>query len=258
MSAGFGFVFSFSLVAFAGSAYGQWLNYPTAGIPRTPDGKPDLTAPAPRTPDGKPDLSGLWHQPNGVKYTINLNADLKPGDVEMTPWAAAIYKERQDSVSKDDPVGHCNFPGVPEMNSVPYPYKIIQRPDSVTILYEALATFRQIFTDGRQLPKDPNPTWFGYSVGRWDGDTLVVESIGFNDRSWIDTGGHPHSEQMRATEYYHRRDFGHIDYRVTIVDPKAYVKPWTAAYEIRLMPDTELMEYVCDENNKDVEHLVGK
>ncbi len=258
MSNGFGFVFSFSMVAFAGSACGQWLNYPTAGIPRTPDGKPDLTAPAPRTAEGKPDLSGLWHQPNGVKYTINLNADLKPGDVEMTPWAAAIYKHRQDTLSREDPVGHCNFPGVPQMNAVPYPYKIIQRPDSVVILYEALATFRQIFTDGRQLPKDPNPTWFGYSVGRWDGDTLVVDSSGFNDRSWIDTGGHPHSEEMHTTEYYHRRDFGHIDYRVTITDPKAYVKPWTAAYEIRLMPDTELMEYVCGENNKDLAHLVGK
>lgn len=253
-----GFVFSTMLLAPIYLANGQWLNYPMAGIPRTPDGKPNLLAPAPRLPDGKPDLSGLWYQPNGVKYTVNLAADLKPGQVEMTPWAAALYKERQDTASKDDPVGKCNLPGTPQMNSVPYPYKIIQRPEMVVILYEALATFRQIFTDGRALPKDPNPTWMGYSVGRWEGDTLVVETSGFNDLSWIDTGGHPHSDAMHVIEDYHRRDFGHIDYRVTVDDPKAYTKPWTASYEIRFMPDTELMEYVCAENNKDLQHLVGK
>jgi hypothetical protein len=246
------------VVLFAGNIWAQWLNYPTAGIPRLPNGKPDLSAPAPRTADGKPDLSGIWQQPNGVKYTINLAADLKPGDVAMTPSAAALYKERQDNLSKDDPVGHCNLAGVPQMNAVPYPYKIIQRPDMVVILYEALATFRQIFTDGRELPKDPNPTWMGYSVGKWDGDTLVVESAGFNDKAWLDSGGHPHSDALHVTERFHRRDFGHIDFQVTINDPKDYTKPWTAAYEIRLMPDTELMEYVCGENNKDLEHLVGK
>lgn len=255
---GIGFVFSIALGMTVAPASGQWLNYPSAGVPRTADGKVNLSAPTPRMPDGKPDLSGIWQQPNGVKYTVNLAVDLKPGEVAMTPSAAAIYKQRQDTLSKDDPVGHCNFAGVPQMNAVPYPYKIIQKPDMVVILYEALATFRQIFTDGRALPKDPNPTWLGYSTGRWDGDTLVVETAGFNDRSWLDSGGHPHSDQLHTIEYFHRRDLGHIDFRVTIDDPKAYTKPWTASYEIRLVPDTELMEYVCAENNKDLEHLVGK
>lgn len=239
-------------------ASAQWINYKTDGIPRTPDGKPNLTAPAPKTPDGKPDLSGLWRQPDGVKYTVNIAADLKPGDVPMQPWAAELYKQRQDTLSKDDPVGYCLLPGVPQMNAVPYPYKIFQYPNEIVILYEAFATFRQIFTDGRELPKDPNPTFMGYSVGHWDGDTLVVDSNGFNDVTWIDTGGHPHSDAMRVTERYHRRDFGHIDYTVTIDDPKAYTRPWTVSYRINLMPDTELLEYLCTQNNKDLQHLVGK
>ncbi len=239
-------------------ASAQWINYKTDGIPRTPDGKANMTAPAPKTPDGKPDLSGLWRQPNGVKYTVNIAADLKPDEVPMQPWAAEVYKQRQDSLSKDDPVGHCLLPGVPQMNAVPYPYKIFQSPKEIVILYEAFATFRQIFTDGRDLPKDPNPTFMGYSVGHWDGDTLVVESNGFNDVTWIDTGGHPHSDAMRVTERYHRLDFGHIDYAVTIDDPKAYTRPWTVSYRIQLMPDTELLEYLCTQNNKDLQHLVGK
>ncbi|HEY4365515.1 MAG TPA: hypothetical protein VGN17_31430 [Bryobacteraceae bacterium] len=236
----------------------QWIKIPTAGIPRTADGKPDLTAPVPRTADGKPDMSGLWRQPNGVKYTINLDADLKPGDVVMQPWAAALYKERQDNISKDDPVGYCNFPGVPQMEAVPYPYKIIYGQGTIDILYEAFHTFRQIFMDGRELPKDPNPTWFGYSVGRWDGDTLVVETAGMNDKTWIDTGGHPHSEALHVTERFTRKDFGHIDLQIRIDDPKAYTKPWTVTYGLALMPDTEMLEYVCNENNVDTKHLVGK
>ncbi|MBZ5578776.1 MAG: hypothetical protein LAP40_19620 [Acidobacteriia bacterium] len=236
----------------------QWLKIPSPGIPRTADGKPNLTAPAPRGQDGKPDLSGIWQQPNGVKYTVNLAADLKPGDVPMQPWAAEVYKHRQDTLSKEDPVGTCHLPGVPQMNAVPYPYKILQYRGEITILYEAFATFRQIFTDGRALPDDPNPTWMGYSVGKWDGDTLVVQSAGFNDQTWLDTGGHPHTEALRVTERFHRRDFGHIDLKTTIDDPKAYTRPWTVTYELRLMPDTELLEYLCTENNRDTQHLVGK
>jgi hypothetical protein len=208
--------------------------------------------------DGKPDLSGIWRQPNGVKYTVNLAADLKPGDVAMQPWAAAEYERRQATISKDDPVGFCLPPGVPEMTAVPYPYKILQKPEMVLILFEAFATFRQIFLDGRALPKDPNPTWWGYSVGRWEGDTLVVESTGFNGRAWIDTGGHPGTDALRVTERFRRRDYGHMDLQITIDDPKAYMKPWTVSYPLELMPDTELLEYVCGENNRDVEHLVGK
>jgi hypothetical protein len=240
------------------SADAQWFAIPTAGIPRTADGKPNLSAPAPRMADGKPDLTGIWRQPDGVKYTDNIDADLKPGEVLLQPWAAAVYKQRRDTLSKDNPVGHCELPGVPQMDAVPYPYKILQYPGLVVILYEAFATFRQIFTDGRALPKDPNPTWMGYSVGHWEGDTLVVDSEGFNDKTWIDTGGHPHTEALHVTERFHRADFGHIDLQITINDPKTYTKPWTVSYPIRLFPDTELLEYVCTENNKDLEHLVGK
>jgi hypothetical protein len=236
----------------------QWLDYPSHGIPRTPDGKPNLTASVPRTTDDKPDLSGIWRQPNGVKYTINLAADLKPGDVLFQPPAAELYNLRQSTLSKDDPVGYCKLPGVPQMSAVPYPYKIIQNPGLIVILFEAFATFRQVFTDGRGLPKDPNPTWMGYSVGKWEGDTLVVESAGFNDSTWLDTGGHPHTDALHVTERYHRRDLGHMDLQITINDPKAYTKPWTVSYPLQLLPDTELLEYVCNENNKDIQHLVGK
>lgn len=236
----------------------QWLKLQTPGIPRTADGKPNLTAAAPRTADGKPDFSGIWQQPNGVKYTINLAADLNPGDVSMLPWAAAVYQHRQDTLSKEDPVGFCQLPGIPEMTAVPYPYKVMQSPTQITFLYEAFHIFREIFIDGRSLPADPNPAWMGYSVGHWDHDTLVVDSAGFNDKTWIDTGGHPHTDALHVSERYTRRDFGHITLQTTIDDPKTYTKPWTATYEIRLMPDTELLEYLCTENNKDVQHLVGK
>ena len=239
-------------------SHAQWIKYPTPGIPRTADGKPDLTAPTPRTSDGHPDLSGIWRQPNGVKYTVDLAADLGADKVPFQPWAAALYKQRQDSISKDDPVGYCNFPGVPQMEAVPYPYKILSGPGEIVFLYEAFHLWRQIFTDGRALPQDPNPTWMGYSVGRWDGDTLVVDTAGFNDKTWLDTGGRPHSEALHVTERFTRRDFGHINLQITIDDPKAYTKPWTVSYPLTLMPDTELLEYVCNENNVDVKHLVGK
>jgi hypothetical protein len=245
-----------ALSAFPAAA--QWFNIPTPNAPRTAGGKVNLTAPAPRTADGKPDLSGIWHQPDGVKYTVNLAADLKPGDVPMQPWAAEVYKHRQDTLSKEDPVGTCHLPGVPQMEAVPYPYKIFQHPNQLVILYEAFATFRQIFTDGRPIPKDPQPTWMGYSVGHWDGDTLVVDVAGFNDQTWLDTGGHPHTDALHVTERFRRRDYGHMNLQITIDDPKAYTKPWTVSYELALLPDTELLEYLCTENNKDVQHLVGK
>lgn len=236
----------------------QWLYHPTAGIPRNPDGSANLNAPAPKTAEGKPDLSGLWRQPNGVKYTVNLTADLKPEDVVMLPWAATEYQRRRDTLSKDDPVGYCNLPGVPQVNAIPYPFKILQSPGQITILYEAIRTFREIFTDGRGFPEEMQPAWLGYSIGRWEGDTLVVETAGQNDKTWLDTSGHPHSEQLRVTEKFRRRNFGTIDLETTIDDPGAYAKPWTVQYELRYLPDTELLEYVCTENNKDIEHLVGK
>lgn len=239
-------------------AAGQWIKHPTPGIPRNPDGTPNLSAPAPKTADGKPDVSGLWSAVNGIRYTVNLHADLPPDAVQMLPWAEAEYQRRRDTLSKDDPVGYCNLPGVPQVNAIPYPYKILQNSTQITFLYEAVRTFREVFIDGRGFPEDMQPSWLGYSIGRFEGDTLVIETRGQNDKTWVDTGGHPHTEQLVVTERFHRRDFGNMDLEITIDDPGAYRKPWTAKYSLRLLPDTEILEYVCTENNKDIEHLVGK
>jgi hypothetical protein len=234
----------------------QWLNYKAPGIPRLPDGKPNLVAPAPKTPDGKPDLSGVWLTRGG--YTGNIAKDLKPGEVSFQPWAEALYKHRVETNGKDDPQAYCVLSGVPREHVVPYPFKIPNTDGMVVILYEALHSYRQIFMDGRPLPKDPNPTWMGYSTGHWEGDTLVVESAGFVDNNWLDNSGHPGTEAMHLTERFRRRDFGHIDLQLTINDPKAYTKPWSVNLELNLEPDNELIEYACDENEKDLRHLVGK
>ena len=226
----------------------QWLRYPTAGIPRTPDGKPNLAAPAPRTPDGKPDLSGLWQ--SASVYVGNIAKDLKPGDVPFQPWAEALYTHRRATDSKDDPTASCIPGGVPRADLVPYPFKIINAPGMVVILYEAVQSWRQIFTDGRALPEDPQPTWMGYSVGRWDGDAFVVDTAGFNDKGWLDNAGKPATEQLHVTERFIRKNFGNMDIQITIDDPKAYTKPWTVTQPLALQPDTELLEYICNENNK--------
>jgi len=231
----------------------QWITYPTPGIPRLPNGKPNLNAPTPKTPDGKPDLSGVWVVRG---YTLNLAKDLAPDAVPMQPWAAKLYQHRLDTAGKEDPQGRCVLSGVPREDVVPYPFKILNSKGEIVILYEALHSYRQIFMDGRPLPKDPNPSWMGYSIGHWDGDTLVVESAGFVDNNWLDNNGHPGTESLHLTERFHRRDFGHIDLDVTIDDPKAYTKPWTVHFPMT-MEDTELIEYVCDENEKDYQHLVG-
>ncbi len=233
----------------------QWFNWPTPGIPRTPEGKPDMTAPAPKTADGRPDFSGLW-SPN-TRQLQNIAADLKPGEVPYQPWAEKVFKDRQGGAhGKDDPAARC-IPGMPKLNVLPYPYKIIQQPRLMVMLFEGFTTFRQIFLDGRELPKDPQPAWYGYSVGKWDGDTLVVDTIGINDTTWMDNAGRPHSDALHLTERFRRPDFGHLEIRMTIDDPKAYTKPWTVVESARYLPDTELLEYVCNENNKDYEHLVG-
>jgi hypothetical protein len=233
----------------------QWLNYPTAGIPRTKDGKPNLAAPAPKLADGTPDLSGIWMEP-GLKYLINVAADLK--EVPFQPWAEAEYKRRVDTLGKDDPNNLCLPSGYPEKDAVTSPWKIVQTPGLVIILYESRTIFRQIFTDGRKLPVDPNPNWQGYSIGHWDGDTLVVETNGTNGKAWMDTNGHPVTDALKLTERFHRRDMGHLDLEITIDDPKAYTKPWTVKQVANLQPDTELLEYICEENNRDVGHFVGK
>jgi hypothetical protein len=242
------------------SAPAQWLNYPTAGLPRTRDGKPDLAAPTPKTADGKPDLSGIWI-PADIKYFMDLAADLKPEDIPYQPWTKALVDQRQAGVHKDDPLAQCMPPGVPRVETHGgHPFKIIEMPRELVILYETSTNevFREVFTDGRPLPKDPQPSWKGYSVGKWEGDTMVVDTIGFNDRGWIDTGmGRPQTEALHVTERFRRRDVGHLEIGITIDDPKAYTKPWTAKINLGLIPDTELIESVC-ENSRGTEHMVGK
>jgi hypothetical protein len=229
------------------STSAQWLNYPTAGIPRTPDGKPNLSAAAPRTADGKPDISGLWRPSPGMVGDIARN--LKEG-VPFQPWAETLYKQRRATNSKDDPTANCIVGGVPRSDLVGYPFKVLQVPGMVAILYEAVHSYRQIFTDGRKLPENPNPNWFGYSVGRWEGDALVVTTTGFNDKGWLDNAGKPATEQLRVTERFVRKDFGNMDIQITVDDPKAYTKPWTVTQPLAFQADTELLEYICNENNK--------
>jgi len=244
-----------SLLAVAIPAAAQWPEGPTKGIPRSKDGSPNLTAPAPRKPNGTPDLSGIWMVP-GLKYLINIAADLK--EVPFQPWAAAEYKRRMDDRGKDDPNNLCLPSIIPEKVAVTSPWKIVETPGVTLILYESRTIFRQIFTDGRPLPKDPNPTWQGYSIGKWDADTFVVESNGFNGKGWLDTNGHPVTDALHVTERYRRKDFGHMDVEITIDDSKAYTKPWTIHENPELQADTELIEYICEENNRDVGHFVGK
>jgi hypothetical protein len=247
-----------ALLASALSA--QWLNYPTKGIPRTADGKPNLAAPAPRAADGKPDLSGVW-EADGQTYFFDLAAGLKPEDVVPQPWAKALQQKYEDNLHADDPLAHCLPHGVPRINTNGlFPFKIVQTPGLVVILYEQLNQFRQIFMDGRTLAKDLNPTWLGYSTGRWDGDTLVVDSTGFNGKAWLDTQkGHPASEELHVTERFRRTNFGTLEVVATIDDPKAYAKPWTTTTQKMLLQlDTDLLEFICGENEKDAPHMVGK
>ena len=245
-----------STVLAATTVSAQWLNYPTPGIPRLPDGKPNLAAPAPKAKDGKPDLSGLWairYRP----YNTNIATDLKPEDI--LPWAVALTKQHKENFGKDDPSSLQCLPFGPRVNFATdaNPLKIIQTPTLIAILSEDLA-YRQIFLDGRALPADPNHTFMGYSVGHWEGDTLVVVTTGYNDRTWLDADGHPHTESLRTTERFHRKDFGHLELSETFDDPKAYARPWTVKVTGELTPDTDLLEYVCKENEKDSAHMVGK
>ena len=247
-------------IASISPAPAQWLNYPTTGLPRTRDGQPDLAAPMPKTADGKPNLSGVWI-PRDTKYFMDLAADLKPEDAPYQPWAKALATERQGGVHKEDPLAQCMPPGVPRVETHGgHPFKIIQTPRELIMLYETSTNevFREVFTDGRALPNDPQPSWKGYSVGRWEGDTMVVDTIGFNDRGWIDTEkGRPQTEALHVTERFHRLNVGHMEIGITIDDSKAYTKPWSAKVNLNLVPDTELIETVC-ENSRNVEHMVGK
>jgi hypothetical protein len=236
----------------SGPLTAQWLKHPTPDIPRTAEGKPNLNAPTPRTPDGKPDLSGLWQRIS--TYAANITADLKPGEVPT--WAEALVKQRVEDLGKDHMALQC-LPWGPNYSNSDRKAKIIQTPGLIVMLDEDL-TYRQIFLDGRALETNPNPSWMGYSVGHWEGSTLVVESFGFNDRTWLDRNGHPHTEALRTTERYRRPDFGHLEIEVTLDDPAVYTRPWTVTLRAQLAADTELLEYVCNESSGGREHWVGK
>jgi hypothetical protein len=262
------------VVVFVGTclcAQAQWPNRPTPGAPRTADGKVNMTGPVPRV-NGKPDLSGIWQavgepraagglfglgESENSRYFRDILSDFKPGEEPMTPEGAAILR-RNTQPGAVGPNLRCLPDGVPHADLLPEPFKIIQTPVETLMLYEVETIFRQIFTDGRKLPDDPAPAWLGYSVGRWDGDTFVIDTMGFNDLSWLDARGHGHSEDMRVEERFQRRDFGHLDVTVTITDPKTFTKPVTIKFVEQLLPDTDVFEHICSENEKDASHLPGR
>jgi hypothetical protein len=235
------------------AAAAQWLNYPTPGIPRLADGKPNLSAPAPRLPDGKPDLSGIWRGAGPI-YRFNIAQDLGPGDVQ--PWAEALFLQRVRDARKDSPLAKCLPVSVPFHNFFNL-MRVVQTPALTVLLYESPnSPHRTVFTDGRELPRDPNPALLGYSIGRWEGDTLVITSTGFSDLGWLDSAGHPQTESLRLTERLRRRDFGHMEFEITIDDPKAFTKPFTIKAERLLAADTDLLEDYC-ENERDRRMMSG-
>jgi hypothetical protein len=246
------------LTAVATPLSAQWVHYPTPGIPRTADGKPNLSAPAPRTADGKPDLTGLWSvlSPDTAIGNIALRkpGDLKPADIQ--PWAQALVQQRAENFGIDNPHYKC-LPDGPNYITAGGMKRILQTPAMIVILNDDL-TYRMIHMDGRALESGPNPSWMGYSVAHWDGDTLVVESNGYNDRTWL-LSGYPHTEALRMTERFRRADFGHVEITVSFQDPGAYNKAWTLLLRAELAADTELMEAVCGEFlDNGQQHWVGK
>lgn len=273
----------FAFVLCVVGVHAQWLNYPTPGLPRTADGKPNLTAPAPKTADGKPDLSGVWHvQPSGLtemkrlfgddidrvqvpgmeadtisKYGINILADFAPGQEPVRKDAADAIARRNQSSSGLDTLSRCLPAGIPLATLLSEVTKIVQTPGLTLVMHELDNATRQIYTDGRPLPTMQNPSWLGYSVGHWENDTLVVQTTGFNEQAPIDIIGHPRSESMRVTERYRRRDVGHLDVELTFDDPIVYTKPFTVKVTHLLQPDTDILEYFCNENEKDQRHLTA-
>ena len=260
------------LSLFSVPAAAQWINYPTAGTPRTHDGKPNLAAPAPRARDGKPDLSGIWQIPYDdlrasaqadpllarlLKEQVGPNLEFwmpRGAEIPMLPSAQALFKQRSGSFGAGRPSERCLPHGIPDAMTTA-PFRLVQTPGITFVLYEEFNHYRQIFTDGRPFPKDPTPAWFGYSIGKWVGSTFVVDSQGFNDQTWLDDYGHPHTDALHTTERFRRTDFGHMELQITVDDPKAYSKPWSATLNFKLLPDTELIEDVCD-NEQDHRHAV--
>jgi hypothetical protein len=252
----------------------QWAVYHDPAIPRTRDGKPNLAAPAPRT-NGKPDLSGIWLPesapvaeiqqfllPGGInglgeylpsKYFFNVLADFPSGQEPIRPEVKAQLDKRP--AGPTGPPTLCLLPTLPIQSLAPEPIKIVQTPRLTMMLYEADTVFRQVFSDGRTLPPDPQPSWLGYSVGKWSGEAFVVDSVGFNDKAPLDVLGHPRSEDLRITETFRRLDYGHLDVQMTFDDSRVYSKPFTILVKYRLLPDTELLESFCHENEKDFVHM---
>jgi hypothetical protein len=257
------------VIALAPSLSAQWPKYPTPGVPRTPGGEPILDAPTPRMADGKPDLSGIWMRLAGqgggaagtpvpappgtppIATFFDVGAGFPEG-LPFQPWAAALKKTRNDANSKDNPDAHCLPMGHMQFHMHPQPRRIIQSPGLTTILYEANYGLRYIHTDGRPLPPngDPQPWWYGYSVGRWDGDTFVVETNNLRDEGWLDVRGSPVTDQAKITERFRRVTFGKLEIDITIDDPKAYTKPFTVRVNQEIMVDSEMIEFICNENNR--------
>ncbi len=248
----------------------QWPSLTIPGGPRTSGGAPDLAAPAPRMADGKPDLSGIWEPeknrpcpPDGCldmqipQEFLNIGWSLKKS-LPLQPWAADLLKARTEQYGKDDPVSSCRPPSVVQLHTSPLLKKIIQMPGVVVILNEFAVNYRQLFTDGRPLPADPQTAYTGYSSGKWEGDTLVVQTTGFKDRMWLDRNGTPMTDAAKITERFRRVDYGKLEIELTVDDPKAYTAPWTIKLNQVLVLDTDLLEYVCLENERDAPHMVGK
>ena len=248
----------------------QWFHYPTDGVPKTKDGKPNLAAPAPRTADGKPDLSGIWQpvsrnrgpeslegQANRATQFWDIGLGL-PGGLPYQPWALEIRNKRMADFSRSNPDVRCMPLGVLQMQTHPMIRRLVQVPGFITILHERDMEYRQIFTDGRPLPSDPNPSFNGYSSGKWEGDTLAVQTVGFRGDLWADYNGSPLTESAKITERFNRLNFGNMEVEVTVEDLKAYTKPWTVTLHQSIVLDTDVLEYVCLENEKDVKHMVGK
>jgi hypothetical protein len=248
----------------------QWLHYPTAGVPKKSDGSPNLEAPAPRTADGKPDFSGMWdveHNrpcPDGGcadmmigQEFMDIGWSLK-GGLPYQPWAAKAVKERTEQNGRDDPTSYCRPAGIVKLHTSPFFRKIVQVPGLIVILIEVDTGYRQIFTDGRALPADPEPTPNGYSTAKWEGETLVVQSIGFEDGMWLDRNGSPMSDAARITERWRRPNFGKLEIELTVDDPKAYTKPWTVKLNQFIVLNTEMIDSFCNDNEKSDKHMVGK
>ena len=259
------------------TASAQWLHYPTADVPRTADGKPNLSAPAPRLPGGTPDFSGIWLTATRFPCTpgkeggffdcglelpisplaVNLGSNL-PDGLPYQPWAAALVKQRTADQSKDDPHVRCLPDNPPRPYGLPHLTKALHTPRLLVLLNEVNAMYRQIFIDGRPLPEDPTPSWNGYSTAAWEGDTLVVRTIGFRDGLWLDTSGSTMSDAAKMTERIRRPNFGTLEIEITVDDPKTYTRPWTVSMPQTIVLDTELIDEFCLENEKSSQHMNAK